>query len=190
MFFTMLLAGFALFDTAIGPCGVVWGPHGIRAVHLPEETEAQTRLRVLQRFPEAHETLPVLAAQQAIDQIAALLRGEPRDLRTLQLDYTGLSAFYRQVYTAARAIPVGQTSTYGALAAELGDKGAARAVGQALGRNPFAIVVPCHRVLAAGGKIGGFSANGGTITKRLLLQIERVQPAPALMQPATQLQLF
>ena len=102
----------------------------------------------------------------------ALLRGEPRDLGAIDLDMSGIPEFPRRVYAVARAIPPGQTVTYGDVAARLGEPGAARAVGQALGRNPFAIIVPCHRVVAAGGRLGGFSANGGAATKRRILAIE------------------
>jgi methylated-DNA-[protein]-cysteine S-methyltransferase len=102
----------------------------------------------------------------------ALLRGEARDLSAIALDMDGLPSFQRRVYEAARAIPPGETLSYGEVAARLGAPGSARAVGQALGRNPFAIVVPCHRVLAAGGKAGGFSANGGVATKLRLLALE------------------
>jgi methylated-DNA-[protein]-cysteine S-methyltransferase len=100
------------------------------------------------------------------------LRGEPGDLSSIPLDMDLVPAFHRRVYEAARSIPRGATMTYGALAAQAGAAGSARAVGQALARNPFAIIVPCHRVVAVSGRIGGFSANGGTTTKLRLLAIE------------------
>jgi methylated-DNA-[protein]-cysteine S-methyltransferase len=110
--------------------------------------------------------------RRAIDGIVALLRGEASDLSAVALDMNAVPAFHRRVYDAARGVAPGSTVTYGEIAARLGEPGAARAVGQALGRNPFAIIVPCHRVLAAGGKVGGFSANGGVATKLRLLSIE------------------
>ena len=89
----------------------------------------------------------------------------------------GVPPFHRRVYEAAREIPPGDTLSYGAIANRIGSPGSARAVGQALGRNPFAIVVPCHRVVAANGKLGGFSANGGVTTKANLLALETHEPA-------------
>jgi len=168
----MTAYGFALFDTAIGQCGVAWNDRGLVGVQLPEAGEAETRERMFQRFPAAAELSPPPSIRQAIDGITALLLGEPRDLSTVALDMEGVAAFHRRVYDAARAIPPGKTMAYGEIAARIGAPGAARAVGQALGRNPFPIVVPCHRVLAAGGKVGGFSAHGGTATKRRMLAIE------------------
>jgi O-6-methylguanine DNA methyltransferase len=168
----MMASAFALFDTAIGRCGVAWGEHGVAGVQLPEAGERETRARMLQRFPAAGEAPPPPLVQQAIDRIMALLRGEVSDLTTIALDMDEVPAFHRRVYEAARAIPPGMTLSYGDIAARAGAPGAARAVGQALGRNPFPIVVPCHRVLAAGGKIGGFSAQGGIATKRRMLAIE------------------
>jgi O-6-methylguanine DNA methyltransferase len=171
----MMASGFALFDTAIGRCGLAWGEHGISGVQLPEMGERETRARMLQRFPAAGEAVPPPEVQRVIDRIAALLRGEVSDLSTIALDMDEVPTFHRRVYEAARAIPPGMTLSYGDVAARAGAPGAARAVGQALGRNPFPIVVPCHRVLAAGGKIGGFSAQGGIATKRRMLAIEGVQ---------------
>jgi O-6-methylguanine DNA methyltransferase len=171
----MMASGFALFDTAIGRCGVAWGERGVAGVQLPEMGERETRARMLQRFPAAGEAAPPPEVQRVIDRIAALLRGEVSDLSTIALDMDEVPAFHRRVYEAARNIPPGVTLSYGDIAARAGAPGAARAVGQALGRNPFPIIVPCHRVLAAGGKIGGFSAQGGIATKRRMLAIEGVQ---------------
>ena len=171
----MTASGFALFDTAIGRCGVAWGEGGVAGIQLPEAGERETRARMLQRFPVAGEVPPPPEVQRVIDRIVALLRGEVSDLSTIALDMDQVPAFHRRVYEAARAIPPGTTLSYGDVAARAGAPGAARAVGQALGRNPFPIVVPCHRVLAAGGKIGGFSAQGGIATKRRMLAIEGAQ---------------
>jgi len=171
----MMASGFALFETAIGRCGLAWGERGVAGVQLPEAGERETRARMLQRFPAAGEAAPPPKVKHVIDRIAALLRGEVSDLSAIPLDMDELPAFHRRVYEAARDIPPGMTLSYGDIAARAGAPGAARAVGQALGRNPFPIIVPCHRVLAAGGKIGGFSARGGTDTKRRMLAIEGVQ---------------
>jgi methylated-DNA-[protein]-cysteine S-methyltransferase len=168
----MMASGFAFFDTAIGRCGVAWGERGVAGVQLPEAGERETRARMLQRFPAAGEAQPPPEVQRVIERIMALLRGEASDLSTIALDMEEVPAFHRRVYEVARAIPSGMTLSYGEIAARAGAPGAARAVGQALGRNPFPIVVPCHRVLAAGGKIGGFSAQGGVATKRRMLAIE------------------
>ena len=164
--------GFTLFDTAIGRCGIAWSDDGIAALQLPEATDAATRARIARTCPAVVEAPPPPAAEAAIASVAALLRGEPADLSDIALDLSGVPDFDRRVYAAARAIPAGRTQTYGALAARLGDPGAARAVGGALGRNPVAIIVPCHRVVAAGGAMGGFSAGGGVATKRRILAIE------------------
>jgi methylated-DNA-[protein]-cysteine S-methyltransferase len=177
----MAAQGFTLFDTAIGRCGIAWGGRGVVGVQLPEGREAKTSARLRQRFPGAQEAAPPPPdVQRAIDNIAALLRGESCDLAGIALDMDGLPPFHRRVYEVARTIPPGATASYGELAERLGAPGAARAVGQALGSNPFAIVVPCHRVLAAGGRMGGFSANGGLTTKLRLLSIES---APAKAAP-------
>jgi methylated-DNA-[protein]-cysteine S-methyltransferase len=163
---------YAFFDTPLGRCAVAWGPRGIVALHLPETRESAARARVLRRFPEATEGVPTPDVRQVQAAVVALLRGETDDLSAIPLDMTGVPDFHARVYEAARAIPPGGTSSYGEVAAKAGSPGAARAVGQALGRNPFAIIVPCHRVLAAGGKVGGFSAQGGPTTKIKLLSIE------------------
>ena len=176
----MMGRSFTLFDTAIGRCGIAWGPRGIAGVQLPEAARGETRARLRRRFPEAREAAPPSEVQRAIDAIAALLRGEASDLSGIALDMDGVPPFHRRVYEVARTIPPGATLSYGDIAARLGAPGSARAVGQALGRNPFAIVVPCHRVLAAGGKAGGFSANGGVATKLRLLSIEGAPASGAL----------
>ena len=166
---------YTLFETAIGTCGIVWGERGLSGVHLPDASTERTRSMLARRFPDAHPAVPTPEVQQAIDGIVALLRGEPRDLRELVLDMDGVPDFNRRVYELARRIPPGQTMTYGDIALRLGGAGTARAVGQALGHNPFPIVVPCHRVLAADGGMGGFSAPGGVATKRRMLEIEGVE---------------
>ncbi len=167
--------GYTLFRTSVGVCGLLWGEHGLLAVQLPEANESATRARLERRCPGAQAVSPPPSVQRAVDAIKELLSGAHVDLSELELDMRGLPEFHRRVYALARKIPAGKTMTYGELARGLGAPGSARAVGQALGRNPFAIVVPCHRVLAAGGKMGGFSATGGVSTKQKLLAIEGAQ---------------
>jgi methylated-DNA-[protein]-cysteine S-methyltransferase len=171
--------GFALFDTAIGRCGIAWSGARVAGVQLPEGQELKTRARLAQRYPLAREAPPPPELQRAIDGIVTLLRGEASDLSTVLLDMERVPEFDRRVYEIARSIPVGATLSYGEIAARLGGRELARDVGQALGRNPFPIIVPCHRVLAAGGKAGGFSANGGVTTKLRLLSIERARTGAA-----------
>lgn len=166
-------AGFALFDTAIGRCGIAWSGRGVAGVQLPEGSEQETRARLRRRFPDAREASPPTPVQWAIEGVVALLRGEPSELDRVTLDMDGVPPFHRRVYEVARTIPPGTTLSYGEVAARMGVPGAARDVGQALGQNPFAIIVPCHRVLAANGKVGGFSARGGVRTKLRLISSER-----------------
>ena len=168
---------FAVFDTAIGPCAIIWSARGVVGVQLPERSERATRSRVLRRFPAARETVPPAAMRRAIDDIGALLRGEPKDLGYVVLDSEGIPDFDRRVYALARSIRPGTTLSYGEIAERLGDKLLARDVGTALGQNPIPIIMPCHRVLAAGGKTGGFSGVGGVVTKLRLLSIEGAQPS-------------
>lgn len=164
--------GFALFATAVGCCGIVWRGSEIRGVQLPEATEAATRARLGRLFPDAREAAPSGHVARAIDGIVALLKGEAVDLTGIDLDLEGVPAFHQRVYAVVRAIPPGSTLTYGEVAVRAGSPGSARAVGQAMARNPFAPVVPCHRVVAAGGRPGGFSANGGVTTKMRMLETE------------------
>jgi len=164
--------GFAIFSTAIGACGVVWSVRGIAGVALPAVSERATRARVARRYPEVREGSPPPDVKRAIDDIVALLAGEPRDLRHVRLDAAALPVFNRRVYDVARTIAPGATLSYGEIAERLGDRMLARDVAQALSENPCPIIVPCHRVLAAGGKIGGYSGPGGVRTKLRLLSIE------------------
>jgi methylated-DNA-[protein]-cysteine S-methyltransferase len=163
---------FALFDTPIGICGIEWSPRGINGLQLPMGSDEKTRTRIRQRHGDIAETAPTAEVQRAIDRIVELLAGRPDDLRDIALDLDGVPDFNRSVYDIARSIPPGQTMTYGDIAKRLGGVELSRDVGQALGRNPCPIVVPCHRVLAAGQKPGGFSARGGVTTKLKMLAIE------------------
>jgi len=168
----MTSPAFAVFESPIGDCAVVWGERALIGVYLPEADAQALRTRIRHRFHGAAEAAPPADVQRAIDAIGELLHGGDNDLQSVEIDISRLPEFNQQVYAIARAIPPGRTRTYGEIAAELGDPLLARAVGQALGANPFPIVVPCHRVMAAGGKSGGFSAPGGLVTKLKLLEIE------------------
>ncbi len=180
--------GFALFATPIGHCGMAWSAHGLTGVQLPELSEAATRERMTRRFAPCPESPPPPWVQAAMHAVVALLSGqpgEPADLSNIALDMDGVPPFHQRVYALARRIGPGDTLTYGEVARQLGEPGAARAVGQALGANPFAPVVPCHRVLAAKAGAGGFSAHGGVTTKLRLLQIERARfDGPGLFDDA------
>lgn len=171
---------YALFSTPLGTCAVAWGERGVVGVWLPAKGEGALRASVRRRWPRASEAEPPPAIAEAIEAIRALLRGERRDLAEIALDMEALPAFRRRVYAEARRIPPGLTATYGELAARIGAPGQAREVGEAMGSNPYPIVVPCHRVVAAGGKLGGFSAPGGTDTKLRLLAIEGALEQPPL----------
>jgi methylated-DNA-[protein]-cysteine S-methyltransferase len=181
---TTTAPGYTIFDTPIGECGIVWNGEGIVGIHLPEGRADATRRRLLDVFPAAEDAHPPRTVRRAIDGVLALMDGKRPDLSSIDLDMRGVSPFRRRVYETARDIPVGTTLSYGDLAVEAGSPGAARAVGQALGRNPFAIVVPCHRVTAAGGKVGGFSATGGIATKLRLLELEGTA-LPGALAPST-----
>ncbi len=170
-------SGYALFPTAIGHCGIAWQGAQLVGAQLPEDaSELQTRARMQCRFPQLAESVmpPEVAAWAA--RVVALLEGAHDDLCDVPLVLNTVPPFHARVYELARRIPPGKTTTYGEMAAALGEPGAARAVGQALGHNPFAPVVPCHRVLAAGDRPGGFSAGGGALTKLRMLQIEGACP--------------
>ncbi|QRM28438.1 methylated-DNA--[protein]-cysteine S-methyltransferase [Microvirga sp. VF16] len=164
-------AFYTLFETPIGFCGLAWNERGVIGFQLPEDDVSRTRGRIAKRFPGICEAVASPTIQGIIADVTALLHGEARDLSDVQLDMDGVSDFDRRVYEVARSIPPGRVLTYGEVASRLGIDNA-RAIGQSLGRNPFAIIVPCHRVVAADGKLGGFSANGGATTKRRLLAIE------------------
>ncbi len=168
----MVGRGYAVFDTGIGRCGIVWSDDGVIGVHLPEAREIETRRRLFQLYPGAREMRPPLNVEIAIEGIGALLRGHPGDLSDVTLDMTGIPAFNRRVYEFTQTIPRGETRTYGEVAASLRASGAAHSVAQAISKNPFMIIVPCHRVLEAGSYADRISPFGGSISKRRLLSIE------------------
>ena len=167
-----MTVGFTLFDTPIGTCSLVWKDETIAGLRLPEANAAATRTRIKRRWPEAVEQTAPAAMQAVIDRVLALLAGEPVDLSQVPLDFGEAPDFHKRAYEIARTIPAGHTMTYGEIAKRLGVPHESREVGQAMGKNPIAIIMPCHRVLGADGKMGGFSANGGVATKRRILEIE------------------
>jgi methylated-DNA-[protein]-cysteine S-methyltransferase len=170
---------YTLFDTAMGRCAMAWSDDGIVRIQLPEANDAKAVRRLAMTDDLTMAEAPPAVAR-TIEQIRRHLQGDRQDFQKVPLDTSDVASFYRRVYEAARKVSAGQTISYGELAARIGAPGAARAVGQALGKNPFAIVVPCHRVLAANGKAGGFSAHGGISTKRRILAVEGVELAERL----------
>jgi methylated-DNA-[protein]-cysteine S-methyltransferase len=176
---------FAIGTTAFGPFGVVWNERGIVRTWLHARTDGAARAAILRAFPYGQPAAPAPAIADAIDGVACLLDGEPVDLTWVELDMGNIPVFDRRVYEVSRAIPPGSTMTYGAIAAVLGEEPMrARDVGQALAGNPFAPIVPCHRVVGARGRLGGYSAPGGASTKRRLLELEGAEiVATNLRQP-------
>lgn len=167
---------YCLFDTELGTCGIAWSGSeegaAMTALQIPEATHEATAARVKQKSGAEHEAAPPLKIAAAIAMVQRHLQGDIQDFRLIPVDLDEEAAFARRVYETIREIDAGQTMTYGEVAKAIGQPGAARAVGAALGSNPVGIVVPCHRVLAAGRKSGGFSAHGGIMTKAKLLKIE------------------
>ena len=165
-----------LFDTALGPCGVAWNARGLRAVQLPAKTRALTERRLIDKAGSAGPAEPPPAFAAVVADIQRYLDGARVDFRAVAVDLETLEPFRRRLYEALRDIGFGATTTYGELAKRIDADPVegARDVGAAMGKNPVPIVVPCHRVLAAGGKLGGFSAPGGTATKAKLLALEGV----------------
>jgi methylated-DNA-[protein]-cysteine S-methyltransferase len=164
---------YRMFDTAIGSCGVAWTERGLTRLTLPEadSTATEKRLQVLAGSASPEDSPPSI--QQVIADVVRYLAGEKVDFASVALDLTGVSSFHRQIYEAARSVGWGQTASYGELARQAGCAGEAQAVGHALSRNPVAIIVPCHRIVAAN-TVGGFSAYGGAQTKKRLLALEGV----------------
>jgi O-6-methylguanine DNA methyltransferase len=174
----MTTLSWATFSTPIGTCGLVWNSHGILRLFLPEsESGLIERLRSLTGSPCSPTRIPAMA-RTAMSRLQAHLAGTLDDFAGIPIDLTACTPFQQKVYAALRAVPPGSTISYGELARHIGAPRAARAVGAAVGANPAALLIPCHRVLGAQGALGGFSAPGGTDTKKRLLQIEGV-PWPA-----------
>lgn len=167
----MTAAAFACFDTALGRGALAWGPQGVLAVSFPS-ADGRVAAHLQKRAPGAVEAPPPSGIAGLIADIVALFAGARPDFAGAVLDLTGIPDFEREVYALTRAIPAGMTKTYGQIARGLGDVAFSQRVGQALGRNPFAILVPCHRVIGADGRMVGFSAPGGGLAKMRLLKIE------------------
>ena len=163
---------FHRFDSSLGRCGIAWTDVGVARVHLPEADDRRAVASLERRGAVPAEPPPEIAA--AIRDIARHLGGDLHDFSAVRLDLRGIADFARRVYAAARRVPAGRTATYGEIASEIGAPGEARAVGQALGANPIPLIVPCHRIVASGGRLGGFSAPGGAVTKTRLLALEGV----------------
>ena len=165
-------ARFSLFAAAVGRCAVLWRGERLTGVLLPSSSDAATRAAIKRRVSAAIESSPPPFVKEAIDGIVRLCAGEPVTFDVSSLDRSAVEPLANRVYDILLRVPFGETTTYGAIAEELGDKTLSRAVGAALGQNPFPVIIPCHRVTAAGGRMGGFSAPGGSETKRRLLEIE------------------
>lgn len=170
-----------VFDTALGPCGVAWNARGLIGVQLPEASLAATERRLAARSVSAGPAEPPPWIADIVADIRRHLAGEPTDFSAVAVDLSGLDPFRQRLYGAMSSLAWGHTATYGELARQIGstDWEGARNVGEAMGRNPMPVVIPCHRVLAAGGKLGGFSAHGGAATKAKLLALEGVHLEPA-----------
>ncbi len=174
---------YRIFETAAGFCGIAWSERGITRFQLPTKSAEAAERLLLRRLPEAEPHEPPTAVVEAVAALKRYFEGRETDFSGFPLDLEGQDALFKQIYAAVRNIPWGHTTTYGALAKALGaGPEAARDVGQAMAKNPVALIIPCHRVLAAGGKVGGFSAPGGATTKLRMLELEGVHlgpPAPA-----------
>ena len=163
---------YTIFDTAIGRCGIAWSHAGITGVQLPEAREIETRKRLYYLYPDARDTRPPPNAEAAIEGIVATLRGQTADFSDVTLDMGGIHVFNQRVYQVTARIPRGETHTYEEIAAKMGTPGAVRSVMHAIARNPFVIIVPCHRVLERGSYADKMSPYGGLISKRRLLSID------------------
>jgi methylated-DNA-[protein]-cysteine S-methyltransferase len=173
---------YLVFETAGGFCGIAWSGLGITRFQLPTKSAETTERLLLRRVPGAERGTPPPEVAEAVAAVQRYFGGEQTDFSSCKLDLGEQDAFFAKVYSAARQVAWGRTTTYGALAKELGaGPEAARDVGQAMARNPVALIIPCHRVLAAGGKIGGFSAPGGSSAKMRMLELEgvRLDPPPS-----------
>ncbi len=167
--------GINIFDTPIGPCGIAWQGGKIIGVEIGDADEKETRYRLQSRFSDTEASTPPTYVSEAIDKVRVLLEGGSPDFLQTPLALDEVPELHRKVYEILLELKAGETITYGAIARRLGDVSLSQAVGYALGKNPFPIIVPCHRVLGSNGKVGGFSAAGGTATKLRLLNIERAR---------------
>jgi methylated-DNA-[protein]-cysteine S-methyltransferase len=170
---------YLIFETAAGFCGIAWNSIGVTRFQLPTRSPEATKRILLRRAPGAKPGAPTPEVAEAIAAVKRYFEGEQMDFSGVRLDLGGQDPFFERIYQAARRVEWGHTTTYGALAKELGaGPEAARDVGVAMARNPVALIIPCHRVLAAGGKVGGFSAPGGSAAKKRMLALEGVRLDP------------
>lgn len=168
-----------VFETQAGFCGIAWNDAGITRFQLPAKSAEAAAWLVRRRISAAEPGEPPPMVREAIAAAKRYFTGEEIDFSGFTLDLDGQLPFFKQIYAAARRVGWGHTTTYGALARELGaGPEAARDVGQAMAQNPVALFIPCHRVLAAGNKVGGFSAPGGAASKRRMLELEGVRLEP------------
>lgn len=168
----MVGRAYSIFDTALGRCGIAWGPAGIVGVQLASSREIETRAQLLRRFPDARESKSPAEIEAAIEAIATLLRGQASDLPDVTLDMIGVSPFNRRVFALLRTVPRGDTITFAEISAKLGVSGATYSVSHAIARNPFPVLVPCHRAVATRGDTAGAPSFGGNITRYRLLSLE------------------
>jgi methylated-DNA-[protein]-cysteine S-methyltransferase len=170
---------YTIFDTAAGPCGLAWSAKGVVRFQLPGQSRDETERLLRRRLTNAKTALPPPEIQTTIEAVQHYFAGEETDFSIVPVDLSGQDAFFKDIYAALRRVGWGQTTTYGALAKQIGaGPEVARDVGVAMGRNPVALIIPCHRCLAAGGKLGGFSAPGGSETKLKMLELEGVNLTP------------
>ena len=171
-------SGLHLFATPIGTCGLGWTVRGVDRIELPAPDEASLHAALLRRTAdrdgEREFRSPPPAVRAVMRRLGRHLKGRSDDFTDVALDLGATSPFARRVYRALRRVPPGKTTTYAALARKAGQPGAARAVGRAVGANPLPLLVPCHRVIRADGKLGGFTAAGGARLKARILYAEGV----------------
>jgi methylated-DNA-[protein]-cysteine S-methyltransferase len=166
---------YTIFETKNGFAAVAWNQNGISSLRLPASTEARAEASILRRFPQAQRSPPSALVARLVSDINRYFNGEKVDFSAIPLDFGSQDPFFAQVYSEVRKLGWGETTTYGAIAKVLGaPPQAARDVGQAMASNPMPLIVPCHRVLAAGGKLGGFSAPGRSSSKAKMLELEGV----------------
>lgn len=180
-----MIPHYALFDTVAGFCGLAWTADGVVRFQLPGQSRGETERLLKRRLPDMQRGEPTPEIAATIKGVKRYFAGETVEFTDVPVDLTGQNDFFKSIYAALRQVGWGQTTTYGALAKQLGaGPEAARDVGVAMGRNPVALIIPCHRCLAAGGKLGGFSAPGGSDTKLKMLELEghNLTPAPPAQQ--------
>jgi methylated-DNA-[protein]-cysteine S-methyltransferase len=176
---------YIVFETVAGYFGIAWSDAGIKRIQLPGRSAEATEASLLRRLPSAEIGVPTGEVAETITAVERYFEGAKVDFSTVRLDLDGQEPFFVQIYAATRLVDWGHTTTYGTLAKQLGaGREAARDVGQAMARNPIPLIIPCHRVLAAGGKVGGFSAPGGSAAKIRMLELEGVHVGD--LQPAQQ----